>query len=186
MDDNFNVPSCPFCEPLFFFWANLAVLGDDSEFLENTHTVPWDLLPPWSLFFPDIFQSVLILQLIICTWSWSCIFGNKLRDDYSAVLRKHYAFVCARMHLAQDGWHVEIKRLKCRGHTHAVNVNSCRFSELHDRSELSPCLIKNNSHRHQCLAISQVNCASVKSTSTCPRVRVNVLLHGLIERKIII
>lgn len=72
-------PSSPSLGNSFSSGWNIFMLWDNGGLLEDTHMIPWDLLPLWSLFFPGIFQTVLILQLVICTWFGSFIFGNKLQ-----------------------------------------------------------------------------------------------------------
>lgn len=72
-------PSSPSLGNSFSSGWNIFMLWDNGGLLEDTRMIPWDLLPLWSLFLPGIFHNVLILQLVICTWFGSFIFGNRLQ-----------------------------------------------------------------------------------------------------------
>lgn len=180
-------PSSPFLGHSLSSGWNIFMLWDKGGFLEDAHMLPSYLLRLWSLFSLASFKTC---------WYCSWLFAPdlevlSLETNYKLLcsVEKTLCFcVCARMHLAQDGWRVAIKEMKCEERIHAAKVDACRFSELHDASNCCtqsyPCLIQNNSHRNRCSAISQLNWASRKSTSTCPQARVTILLHGLIEWKI--
>lgn len=120
-----------------------------------------------------------------CSWLFAPILKFYLWNqitNYSAVLRKLSVLwcVCARMHLAE--WNVKSTSMKQRwipaGLQNFMMPQAVTLKAVH-------CLIKNNSHRNRCSVISQLNCTPMKSTSTCPQARVTILLHGLIEWKIL-
>lgn len=129
-----------------------------------------------------------------CSWLFAPDFEVlTLKTNYKLLcyIEKTLCFdVCIGMHLSRDGWCLEISWMKCEEHIHEAKVDPCRYSELHNssnccaQSKRFTASSKNNSHTNRCSAISQLNCAPMKFTSTCPQAGVTISLHGLIEWKI--
>lgn len=176
-------PSSPFLGHSFSSGWNIFMLWDNGGFLKDAHMIPWDLLWLWSLFFSRIFQNVLILQLVICTWSGSFIFGNKL------LCWENTRLLCVRMHAFGTRWLTcsnkrnEMWRTRTCSQSGRLQVfrTSWCLELLH--SKLFPASSKTIVTEID--AQQSANLIRLPGNLQAPALKpVTILLHGLIEWKI--